>query len=43
MSYNAQNINLKIEIIQYNTARKIPVMYSYLEIAFKANIDFILI
>jgi hypothetical protein len=42
MSYNAQNINLKIEIIQYNTARKIPVMHSCLEIAFKANIDFIL-
>src|SRR5450432_3672408 len=43
MSYNAQNNNSKIEIIQYNTARLIPVIYSYLEIAFKANIDFILI
>jgi hypothetical protein len=42
MSYNAQNINSKIEIIQHNTARKIPVIHSYLEIAFKANIDFIL-
>jgi hypothetical protein len=42
MSYNAQNINSKIEIIQHNTARKIPVMHSCLEIAFKANIDFIL-
>jgi hypothetical protein len=43
MSYNAQNNNLKIEIIQYNTARKILVMYFCLEMAFKANIDFILI
>jgi hypothetical protein len=42
MSY-AQNNNLKIEIIQHNTARKIPVMHSCLKIAFKANIDFILI
>jgi hypothetical protein len=42
MSY-AQNNNSKIEIIQHNTARKIPVMHSCLEIAFKANIDFVLI
>jgi len=42
MNY-AQNNNSKIEIIQHNTARQIPVIYSYLEIAFRANIDFILI
>ena len=42
MNY-AQNNNSKIEIIQHNTARQIPVMHSCLEIAFRANIDFILI
>jgi hypothetical protein len=42
MSY-AQNNNSKIEIIQHNTARQIPVMHSCLEMAFKANIDFVLI
>jgi hypothetical protein len=43
MSYNAQSNNSKIEIIQHNTARLIPVMHSCLETAFKANTDFILI
>jgi Endonuclease-reverse transcriptase len=46
ISYYTQNNNLKtgkIEIIQHNAARQIPVMHSYLEIAFKASIDFVLI
>jgi hypothetical protein len=42
MSY-AQNNNSKIEIIQHNTARQILVMHSCLEIAFNANIDFVLV
>jgi len=42
MSYNALN-HLKIEITQYNTARQVQIMHSCLEIAFKANIDFVLI
>jgi hypothetical protein len=43
ISYYTQNNNLKIEIIQYNAARQIPVMHSCLGIAFKASIDFVLI
>ena len=43
MSYYTQNNNSKIEIIQHNTARQVPIMHTCLEIAFKANIDLILI
>ena len=43
MSYYTQNNNSKIEIIQHNTARQVPIMHTCREIAFKANIDLILI
>ena len=35
--------NSKIEIMQYNTARSIPIMHSCLESAFQAKTDFLLI
>jgi hypothetical protein len=41
--YNQNNNNSKIEILQHNTARSIPIMHTCLEIANKSNIDFVLI
>ena len=40
---SCQDNNSKIEILQHNTARKIPAMHITLELAFKANIDFVLL
>jgi len=43
MSIRRDIPNSKIEIIQHNIARLPPIMYTCLELAYKAKIDFVLI
>ena len=43
MSYSDPSSNSKVEILQHNINRQVPVIHIYLEVAYKANIDFILI
>ena len=43
MSYNNDSSNYKIEIVQHNTNRQIPVMHTCLELAYRTRVDFVLI